>query len=234
MRLMASGRSYRRVIYPLTLCLASITLTGARAQDRPAQPGLRTATELIRVDFTVTDKAGRPVSGLTAKDVSVKEDGKEQAIVGFDAFANNDGAIASAAARGGASDTSTAKAAARQTLEVSQSNFSRIDWRKGSRRFSYTRGSTRCHQATGAHAEGKTRGDRRQPQATGGAGGIAAGATSQTLLDTRRTQEVDAGGISRDADEADAVSCAKASGSEREGHSRSAKASAERSPITLK
>ena len=125
MRLMASGRSYRRVIYPLTLCLASITLTGARAQDRPAQPGFRTATELIRVDFTVTDKAGRPVSGLTAKDFSVKEDGKEQAIVGFDAFANNDGAIASAAARGGASDTSTAKAAARQTLEVSQSNFSR-------------------------------------------------------------------------------------------------------------
>jgi len=112
MRLMVSDRRDPRVTYPLVVCLAFIALIGARAQDRPAQPGFRTGTELIRVDFTVTDKTGRPVPGLTAKDVSVKEDGKEQAIVGFDAFANNGGAIAPAAATGSASDTSTAKAGA--------------------------------------------------------------------------------------------------------------------------
>ena len=86
---MASDRRDRRVTYPLVVCLTVFALIGARAQDRPAQPGFRTGTELIRVDFTVTDKAGRPVPGLTAKDVSVKEDGKEQAIVGFDAFAHD-------------------------------------------------------------------------------------------------------------------------------------------------
>jgi VWFA-related protein len=110
MRLIVGDRRYRRVV--LTLCLAFIALAAARAQDRPAQPGFRTGTELIRVDFTVTDKAGRPMPGLTAKDVSVREDGKEQAIVAFDAFASNDGTIAPAAARGGTPGASPARSVA--------------------------------------------------------------------------------------------------------------------------
>ncbi len=39
------------------------------------------------VDFAVSDKSGRPVTGLSAKDFVVKEDGRERAIVSFTAFA---------------------------------------------------------------------------------------------------------------------------------------------------
>ncbi len=57
------------------------------SQERPAPPKFTTATELVRVDFVVSDKAGRLVPGLTAKDCVVKEDGKERPIVSFEAFA---------------------------------------------------------------------------------------------------------------------------------------------------
>jgi VWFA-related protein len=107
MRPIVSESHYRRATYRLTLFLAFIVATTPRAQVRPAQPGFRTGTELIRVDFTVTDKTGRPMPGLTAKEVSVREDGKEQAIVTFDAFASGDAASATAAVRAGTADASS-------------------------------------------------------------------------------------------------------------------------------
>lgn len=57
-------------------------------------PMFRAGTELVLVDFVVTDKADRPVRGLSVKDVIVKEDGKERPIVSFDAFAGNDDSAA--------------------------------------------------------------------------------------------------------------------------------------------
>jgi VWFA-related protein len=49
-------------------------------------PTFQSATELVLVDFVVTDKKGRAVGGLTAKDFLVREDGKQQAIASFEAF----------------------------------------------------------------------------------------------------------------------------------------------------
>jgi VWFA-related protein len=116
MRLVNETRR-RRVTWSLALASALVALAAPRAQDRPGQPGFRTGTELIRVDFTVTDKAGRPLPGLTAKDVSVKEDGKEQAIVAFETFAG--GEPAGTAARAGTSDDSPQKAGATSSPDAS-------------------------------------------------------------------------------------------------------------------
>jgi VWFA-related protein len=54
-------------------------------------PKFTAGTELVRVDFVVSDKAGRIVSGVTAKDCLVKEDGKERPVISFEAF-DGDGA----------------------------------------------------------------------------------------------------------------------------------------------
>ena len=60
----------------------------------PAQeqkpPVFKAGTEVVLVDFVVSDKAERPVRGLTAQDFVIKEDGKERAIVSFAAFADAD------------------------------------------------------------------------------------------------------------------------------------------------
>lgn len=58
------------------------------AQERPAPPVFKTGTEIVLVDFVVNDKSDRPLTGLTAADFVVKEDGKERPIVSFAAFAN--------------------------------------------------------------------------------------------------------------------------------------------------
>jgi VWFA-related protein len=56
------------------------------AQDQPKPPTFSSSTELVLVDFVVTDKADRPVRGLSARDFVVKEDGRERPIVTFEAF----------------------------------------------------------------------------------------------------------------------------------------------------
>jgi VWFA-related protein len=79
-------------VIPGFLMLGLVMLATAAGQTRdqqPTPPGFQTGTELVRVDFVVTDKADRPVKGLTAKDVVVKEDGREQPIAAFDAFAGD-------------------------------------------------------------------------------------------------------------------------------------------------
>ncbi len=63
------------------------------SQDRSASPTFKAATELVVVDFVVTDKADRLVRGLSARDFVVKEDGKERPIVSFEAFAGDDLAL---------------------------------------------------------------------------------------------------------------------------------------------
>ena len=74
----------RSIRLPLvSACLALTQVLSSSAQQPPKFAG---GTELVRVDFVVTDKAGRAVSGITEKDCIVKEDGKERRIVSFEAF----------------------------------------------------------------------------------------------------------------------------------------------------
>jgi VWFA-related protein len=58
----------------------------APAQDKPKPPVFSTGTNLVLVDFVVTDKSENPVPGLQRGDFVVKEDGKERPILSFVAF----------------------------------------------------------------------------------------------------------------------------------------------------
>ena len=60
------------------------------AQERRTPPVFRAGTEVVFVDFVMSDKANRLVKGLTARDFVAKEDGKERPIVSFVAFAGDE------------------------------------------------------------------------------------------------------------------------------------------------
>ena len=66
--------------------LAVLQAFSARAQDQPKPPVFSTGTNLVLVDFVVTDKSDNSVGGLKASDFVVKEDGKERPILSFAAF----------------------------------------------------------------------------------------------------------------------------------------------------
>jgi VWFA-related protein len=76
----------------LTACSVLTQVLSSSAQQAPTK--FTAATEVVRVDFVVSDKAGRLVSGVSAKDCIVKEDGKERPIVSFEAFGGTSGAPA--------------------------------------------------------------------------------------------------------------------------------------------
>src|SRR4029077_267260 len=57
-----------------------VVMANAIAQD---QDTLKVSVELVNVPFTVTDRHGRLVPGLTAKDFLVEEDGRRQEIRNF-------------------------------------------------------------------------------------------------------------------------------------------------------
>ncbi len=73
-------------------CLAGVLMAGfltvlvsgqeARDQEQPP-PVFRTGTNLVRVDVSVMDKAGRPIRSLTADDFELRENGEVQAITSF-------------------------------------------------------------------------------------------------------------------------------------------------------
>jgi len=71
---------------PLLGILALLPAASAPAQGPPRPPVFSSRTELVLVDFVVTDKKDRVVEGLVASDFVVKEDGKERRIVSFSAF----------------------------------------------------------------------------------------------------------------------------------------------------
>ncbi len=67
----------------------------ARAQQAPpaaAEPSFPSAVDLVRVDVVVTDKAGRPVPGLTQADFVLSEGGVPQAVTTFESISVVDGA----------------------------------------------------------------------------------------------------------------------------------------------
>jgi VWFA-related protein len=53
------------------------------AGQQPPAPTLRASVEQVVVDVVVTDAAGAPVSGLSAADFEIREDGRPQAILTF-------------------------------------------------------------------------------------------------------------------------------------------------------
>jgi VWFA-related protein len=63
----------------LAVLLAAIVA----APQEPQRPTFRTGAELVRVDVTVNDSQGRPVTNLTADDFTVDEDGVPQKIQSF-------------------------------------------------------------------------------------------------------------------------------------------------------
>ena len=73
-------RSFPTFTFAFTFCLLTSTLLSG--QERPT---FRAAIEAVQVDVLVTDGEGRLVSGLTAADFELLENGKPQAITTFSA-----------------------------------------------------------------------------------------------------------------------------------------------------
>lgn len=70
------------VMFAIAVC-ADAARTRDAAQERAQQPVFRTGVNLVRVDATVTDGAGRPVLDLAAEDFEVFEDEAPQVIESF-------------------------------------------------------------------------------------------------------------------------------------------------------
>jgi VWFA-related protein len=60
-----------------------VALLAAALFASAQQPPIRTGTNVVRVDVTVVDRRGNPVTALTAEDFEVREDGQPQTITAF-------------------------------------------------------------------------------------------------------------------------------------------------------
>ena len=74
------GRMRAVATLGLFLALVCTVIVAAPAQDNDT---LRVSVDLVNVPFSVTDRRGRFVPGLTAKDFLVQEDGRRQEIRNF-------------------------------------------------------------------------------------------------------------------------------------------------------
>ena len=71
----------------ILLCVGVLAATPGQDQQQPPQP-FRSGTTTVRVDATVIDRSGRPVSTLTADDFEVREDEAVQPVTSFKFLAN--------------------------------------------------------------------------------------------------------------------------------------------------
>ena len=83
---------------PATALTLAAVLAGQSNGPAPAEPVIRVSVDLVQVDATVTDAAGRHVPGLNPVDFEVFEDGKPQRITHFSYLSGS--APASSAASG--------------------------------------------------------------------------------------------------------------------------------------
>jgi VWFA-related protein len=85
--------SVRRLPPWAALSAAAAALAGlssvSAGQEPQAPSPFRTGTNVVRVDATVIDRGGNPVTSLTADDFEVREDGKLQTITSFRFVAAN-------------------------------------------------------------------------------------------------------------------------------------------------
>ena len=73
----------RQALGPLcsAALLALVLPSGSVAQEPPRFPA---TAEIVRIDAVVVDEAGRPVTGLTAADFAIEENGKPREIASFE------------------------------------------------------------------------------------------------------------------------------------------------------
>lgn len=90
LHLVRAARADRDRRYAGRAAAAALLLLAATAQARQAQQPapFRSGTNIIRVDATVIDRSGRPVSTLTADDFEVREDGAVQPVTSFTFLSN--------------------------------------------------------------------------------------------------------------------------------------------------
>src|SRR5581483_12176371 len=101
---MVTAPNSKAIAVAIALALVAVSASSFRAQSQ-AQPTFKSRSEVVVVDFVVSDKADRAVRGLSAKDFVVKEDGKERPIVSFTAVDGSDGAATSAVGASSAQQT---------------------------------------------------------------------------------------------------------------------------------
>src|SRR5262245_55367138 len=70
-------------VLALVLLIIVVCLGVAAHPVTQDQDTLKVSVELVNVPFTVTDRHGRFISGLTVKDFTVEEDGRRQEIRNF-------------------------------------------------------------------------------------------------------------------------------------------------------
>jgi VWFA-related protein len=63
--------------------IAAMALPQGQPSQPPQPPTFRSGAELVRVDVTVVDRSGEPVTTLTADDFDVEEDGTAQTVQSF-------------------------------------------------------------------------------------------------------------------------------------------------------
>src|SRR6187431_258280 len=73
-------RFSRCVVITIGAVLCAI---GLHAQQTQQPPRFRSSVDVIQVDVAVVDRDKRPVTGLSAADFTLLENGKPQDIVGF-------------------------------------------------------------------------------------------------------------------------------------------------------
>src|SRR5512138_3364716 len=85
-----SSRAPRRVRGPLPWLFRLSAVAGAcalawgfvpRVLAQSSPPMFRARTELVRLDVSVTDKAGRPATDLRADEIEIAENGRRRPVV---------------------------------------------------------------------------------------------------------------------------------------------------------
>lgn len=80
-------RQRRALLLVMLICLTVAAQTNQTQDPKSAKPqtpdALRIDTELVQIDLVVTDKQGKPVTGLKREDFELFDDGKKQTLTHF-------------------------------------------------------------------------------------------------------------------------------------------------------
>src|SRR6267378_7839191 len=79
----------------LAAVIISLTAIDTLPQDtkKPGQDSIKLKAELVQIDLLVTDKAGKPVSGLKREDFDLLDNNKPQPITHFSYEESNPGRV---------------------------------------------------------------------------------------------------------------------------------------------